>query len=262
MTAQATPSMLNKVPAVTLAFWIIKIAATTVGETGGDALSMTLDLGYLVSTFIFLGIFVVLLAGQIAAKRFRLFLYWAVIVATTTTGTTISDYLDRTAGLGYPRASSLLFAGVLVSLALWRLTTGSVSVNRITTRRAEFFYWITILISNTLGTALGDFTADSMSAGFEGGALIFGAALVAIAYLYFFTRVDRTFLFWSAFVLTRPLGAVSGDILTKPLHQGGLALDRITSSLAIAGVMIVCILLTEQRSERQASQGGSGDPVH
>jgi uncharacterized membrane-anchored protein len=249
VSEQTPASMLNKVPAVTLAFWIIKIAATTVGETGGDALSMTLNLGYLVSTYIFFGIFVVLLAGQLAAKRFHPFLYWAVIVSTTTTGTTISDYLDRTAGLGYPRASALLFAGVLASLALWRLTTGSVSVSRITTRRAEFFYWITILISNTLGTALGDFTADSMSAGFEGGALVFGALLAIIAAAYFFTKIDRTLLFWSAFVLTRPLGATLGDIVTKPVHDGGLNLDRITSSLAIAAVMVVCILLTERRSE-------------
>ncbi len=248
-TDQAS-SMLNKVPAVTLAFWVIKIAATTVGETGGDALSMTLNLGYLVSTYIFAGIFVVVLIGQLAARRFHPFLYWAVIVATTTTGTTISDYLDRTAGLGYPRASALLFTGVLLSLGLWRLTTGSVSVSSITTRRAEFFYWMTILISNTLGTALGDFTADSIEAGFEGGALIFGAALVVIAALYFFTKINRTLLFWSAFVLTRPLGATLGDILTKPISHGGLNLDRITSSLVIAAFMIVCILFTRQRSEQ------------
>jgi uncharacterized membrane-anchored protein len=245
-----TSSMLNKVPAATLAFWVIKIAATTVGETGGDALSVTLNLGYLVSTYIFAGIFLVVLAGQLAARRFHPFLYWAVIVATTTTGTTISDYLDRDAGLGYPRASALLFAGVLLSLGLWRLTTGSVSVSRITTRRAEFFYWMTILISNTLGTALGDFTADSIDAGFEGGALIFGAMLVVIAALYFFTKLNRTFLFWSAFVLTRPLGATLGDILTKPVNHGGLNLDRITSSLVIAAFMIVCILFTRQRSEQ------------
>jgi len=250
-SADQTASMLNKVPAVTLAFWVIKIAATTVGETGGDALSMTLNLGYLVSTYIFAGIFVVVLIGQLAARRFHPFLYWAVIVATTTTGTTISDYLDRTAGLGYPRASALLFTGVLLSLGLWHLTTGSVSVSRITTRRAEFFYWMTILISNTLGTALGDFTADSIDAGFEGGALIFAAMLVVIAALYFFTKINRTFLFWAAFVLTRPLGATLGDILTKPVSHGGLNLDRITSSLVIAGFMIVCILVTRQRSEQE-----------
>ena len=242
--------MLNKVPAVTLGFWIIKIAATTVGETGGDALSMTLNLGYLVSTFIFAGIFVVVLTGQLAARRFHPFLYWAVIVATTTTGTTISDYLDRTAGLGYPRASALLFAGVLLSLALWRLTTGSVSVDRITTRRAEFFYWITILISNTLGTALGDFTSDSIDAGFDGGVLIFGAALIVLAAAYFFTKINRTFLFWAAFVLTRPLGATAGDLLTKPVQEGGLHLDRIMASLVIAAFMVVCILFTRQGSEQ------------
>ncbi len=199
--------MRNKVPAVTLAFWIIKIAATTVGETGGDTLSMSLNLGYAISTLIFAGIFVVLLIAQVASRSFRPLLYWAVIVATTTTGTTISDYLDRTAGLGYPRASALLFTGVLVSLALWRLTTGSVSVEKITTRRAEIFYWVTILISNTLGTALGDFTADSMNSGFEGGALIFAGLIALIAAAYFFTRISHTLLFWAAFILTRPLGA-------------------------------------------------------
>src|SRR5580700_3425353 len=179
-TDQAS-SMLNKVPAVTLAFWVIKIAATTVGETGGDALSMTLNLGYLVSTFIFAGIFVVVLAGQLAARRFHPFLYWAVIVATTTTGTTISDYLDRTAGLGYPRASLLLFSIVLLILGAWRISTGSVSVTRIVDRKTEVFYWTTILASNTLGTALGDYLADSQGFGFEGGALVFGGLIALVA---------------------------------------------------------------------------------
>ncbi|HEX3808423.1 MAG TPA: hypothetical protein VH000_10635 [Rhizomicrobium sp.] len=243
--------MRNKVPAVTLAFWVIKIAATTVGETGGDALSMTLNLGYLVSTAIFFAIFVVLLAGQVAAKKFHPFLYWAVIVATTTTGTTISDYLDRTAGLGYPLASLLLFTGVLASLALWSFTTGSVSVERIDTRRAEIFYWVTILISNTLGTALGDFTADSMRSGFEGGALIFAGLLAILAAAYFWTNISRTLLFWTAFILTRPLGATLGDILTKPVSHGGLNLDRITSSLVIAVFIIVCIFLLGRRAEQE-----------
>ena len=248
-------SMMSKVPGVTLAFWIIKVAATTVGETGGDALSMTFNLGYLVSTFIFFAIFIVLLAAQVSAKRFHPFLYWAVIVATTTTGTTISDYLDRTAGLGYPLASLLLFSGVLLSLALWRLTTGSVSVSNIRTRRAEIFYWATILISNTLGTALGDFTADSLNSGFDGAALIFGALLIVIAAAYFLTKLDRTILFWSAFILTRPLGAALGDMLTKPVRHGGLNLDRVTSSLVIAAFMAVCILVTRQRSEQPAAIG-------
>lgn len=248
-------SMRSKIPAVTLAFWIIKIAATTVGETGGDALSMQLNLGYAVSTFIFAAILVVALVGQIAAKRFHPFLYWSVIVATTTTGTTISDYLDRTAGLGYPRASALLFTCVLLSLAAWRLTTGSIAVDKITTRRAEFFYWLTILLSNTLGTALGDYTADSLNSGFEGGALIFSGLIALVALAYFFTKISHAILFWAAFILTRPLGATLGDILTKPVAHGGLNLSRINSSLVIAAFMILAILVAGRRSERSGDGG-------
>ena len=243
------PSMMSKVPAVTLAFWIIKICATTLGETGGDALSMTLNLGYAVSTVIFLGILIATLAGQIAMRSYHPFMYWAVIVATTTAGTTLSDYLDRTLGLGYTKSSILLFAAVLLVLASWRLSTGSVSVSNITTRKAELFYWTTIFFSNTLGTALGDFLATSSGFGFDGGALVFAAAIALIAAAYFFTRVSHTLLFWAAFVLTRPLGASLGDLLTKPQVQGGLNLSRITSSLAIAALMAVCILATDRGAE-------------
>jgi uncharacterized membrane-anchored protein len=243
-------SMMSKVPAVTLAFWIIKISATTLGETGGDALSMTLNLGYAVSTIIFLAILIGTLAGQISLRSYHPFLYWAVIVATTTAGTTLSDYLDRSLGLGYPLSSILLFAAVLLVLASWRLTTGSVSVSKITTRKAELFYWTTIFFSNTLGTALGDFLADSWGFGFDGGAIVFGAAIAVIAAAYFYTSLSHTLLFWAAFILTRPLGASLGDLLTKPQAEGGLDLSRITSSLAIAVFIVVCILLTDRGAER------------
>lgn len=250
--------MKNKVPAVTLAFWIIKIAATTLGETGGDALSMTLNLGYAVSTGIFFMIFAGTAAAQIASSRLHRFLYWAVIVATTTVGTTTSDYLTRSAGLGYLWTSIILFAGVLAVLAVWYFTLGSVNVNQITNRKAETFYWLTILTSNTLGTALGDCLADTSGFGYDGGALVFGAALAVIAVLYFFTSLSRVALFWAAFILTRPLGATLGDVLTKPVDHGGLNLSRFTSSYVIAAFMIVCVLLTSRKSEDDA---GARPPV-
>ncbi len=240
--------LLNKVPEVTFAFWVIKICATTLGETGGDALSMTLNLGYAISTAIFFGIFLVTAAAQVSAKSYHRFLYWAVIVATTTVGTTMSDYLTRTAGLGYLKSSLLLFAIVLGVLALWRFTLGSVSVNRITDRKVESFYWVTILFSNTLGTALGDCLADTTRLGYEGGALVFAGALVLIAAVYLWTDISHTALFWSAFILTRPLGATLGDLLTKPVAHGGLYLGRITSSLIIAAFIIVAILFTSRKA--------------
>src|SRR5271155_2913141 len=238
---------LNKVPAVTLAFWVAKIAATTLGETGGDAVSMSMNFGYLAATGIFAVIFVVALALQVAQRRYRPFNYWFVIVATTTVGTTISDYLDRTAGLGYPLTSLILFGVVLACLGAWRLTTGTISVARIADRKTEIFYWTTILASNTLGTALGDYLADSKGFGFAGGAMVFGGAIAAIGLAYFFTGISRTILFWAAFILTRPLGATLGDILTKPFDSGGLNLDRIESSLALALFMTACIALTGLR---------------
>ena len=242
----------NKVPQVTLAFWIIKICATTLGETGGDALSMTLHLGYAISTGIFFAIFVGTVAAQVSTSRYHPFLYWAVIVATTTVGTTMSDFLTRTAGLGYLKASILLFAMVLLVLLIWRLVLGTVSVNWITNRSAESFYWLTILFSNTLGTALGDCLADTSGLGYEGSALVFSGALALIAALYFFTQISHTTLFWSAFILTRPLGATLGDLLTKPVDHGGLNLSRFTSSYVIAGFMVVCILFFSQRSKQKA----------
>jgi len=249
--------LLNKVPQVTLMFWVIKIVATTLGETGGDALSMSLNLGYAVSTVIFFGIFLATLAGQVSVRSFHPFLYWSVILATTTTGTTISDYLDRTLAFGYVLSSIVLFLTVLVSLAVWRFSTGSVSVSKITTRRAEIFYWVTILFSNTLGTALGDFLATTRGLGFEGGALVLGAMLTTIALAYFLTNTSHTLLFWAAFILTRPLGATLGDILTKPLEEGGLDLSRFTSSAALAVFMVVCIVLSRASSEQPPSGLGA-----
>ena len=237
----------SKVPAVTLAFWVVKIAATTLGETGGDALSMSMNLGYGLSSLIFAGIFLLALAAQVAEKRYHPLNYWFVIVATTTVGTTVSDYLDRTLALGYPLSSVLLFATVLLVLALWRISTGTVSVANIRSRKNEVFYWATILASNTLGTALGDFLADTKGFGYGGGALVFGGLIALVAAAYYFTKLSPTLLFWSAFILTRPLGATLGDILTKPHSHGGLDLDRLSSSAVIAIFMAICIMLTNLR---------------
>ncbi|MEA2819969.1 MAG: hypothetical protein QOJ86_1973 [Bradyrhizobium sp.] len=235
----------NKVPEVTLAFWVIKIAATTLGETGGDALSMTLNLGYALSTLVLFGIFVAVVWAQIGSKRFHPYLYWTVIVATTTVGTTMADFADRSLGVGYVGGSLILFAILMATLAIWKFAVGSVSVNAIVSPKAETFYWLTILFSNTLGTALGDFLADS-GLGYEGAAVIFAGLLALIAAAYFRTRVSHTLLFWMAFILTRPLGATVGDMLTKPHADGGLDLSRITSSAVIAVFIIGCIALTSQ----------------
>lgn len=251
--------VLSKVPLVTLGFWIVKICATTLGETGGDALSMTLNLGYLVSTYIFLAFFLVTLALQVASKRYHPFFYWAVVVATTTVGTTTSDYMDRTLGLGYPRASAILFAAVIAVLVAWHFTTGQIQVDHITTRRNEIFYWLTILVSNTLGTALGDFTADDLGLGFGGGALLFAALIAVVVAVWYFTDVPRSVLFWAAYVLTRPLGATLGDTLTKPLAHGGLNLGRIASSLVMAAVMVVLIAVTPLR-RRMANARAAAHP--
>jgi uncharacterized membrane-anchored protein len=239
-------SALSKIPEVALGFWIIKIAATTLGETGGDALSMGLGLGYLTSTFIFFGFFLVLVTAQIKAMRFHPYLYWGVIVGTTLAGTTMADFADRSLGIGYPGGTSILFGLVVLSLVVWKLTVGTVSVNNIVTPKAEMFYWLTILFSNTLGTALGDWTSEGT--GFGGGVFLFIGLLAIIAALYFFTKISRTFLFWTAFILTRPLGASMGDLLTKPHADGGLALSRYLSSAVIAVFMVVCILLFPQRA--------------
>jgi len=235
---------ISKVPQVTLMFWIIKIFATTLGETGGDAVTMTWELGYAVGSLIFLGFFAVTLAVQVASKRYHPFVYWAVVVATTTVGTTLSDYFDRTLGLGYVKSSIILFCGVLIILFVWRLVMGRIEFENITNRKDEFFYWVTILVSNTLGTALGDFTADDAGLGFERGALVFAGLIALVAVAHYFTKISDRVLFWAAYILTRPLGATLGDTLTKPHAEGGLNLSRITSSLVIAAIMVVMIFLT------------------
>ncbi|CAN5564956.1 hypothetical protein BH09PLA1_BH09PLA1_28270 [soil metagenome] len=246
-TDNERPGLLSKVPAVTLAFWIIKICATTVGETGGDALSMTLQLGYAVSTLIFLCFFLVTVSAQFASKKYHPFIDWAVVVATTTVGTTLSDFLDRTAGLGYIYSSIIEFAAVIAVLIAWKITTGAIEFDKIASRTDELFYWLTILVANTLGTALGDCVADDMGLGFERGALLFAGLLAVVLAAYFFTKIPRAVLFWAAYVLTRPLGATLGDMLTKPHDEGGLNLGRIASSLVIAGVMIVLIAFFSRR---------------
>ena len=239
-------STLSKVPAVTLTFWIVKILATTLGETGGDTVSMTMNLGYLIGTAIFLAALVVLVVFQIVAKKFHPALYWATIIASTTAGTTMADFADRSLGIGYAGGSTLLFALVIGSLAIWYRAEGSVSVQTVNTPRVEIFYWATITFSQTLGTALGDWIADA-GLGYEGGALVFGAILAVVATFYFWTRISHVALFWAAFILTRPLGATVGDLLDKPLAQGGLNVSRPLASALLAVIIVVCILVFPQR---------------
>ena len=250
----AEANVLSKVPAVTLAFWVVKILATTLGETGGDALSMTLKLGYAVSTLIFLVFFLVTVTAQIRSSHYHPLFYWAVVVATTTVGTTTSDYIDRTLGLGYIKSSIILLALVLILLAAWRHFTGAIRVDRITNRKDEIFYWVTILVSNTLGTALGDFVATSTGLGFQRGALVFAGLIAVVAALHFFTAIPESVLFWAAYVLTRPLGATLGDTLTKPVADGGLNLSRITSSLVMAVAMVVLVAVTSLRRRTTTPQ--------
>ena len=247
-------SVLSKVPAVTLGFWIIKILATTLGETGGDTVTMTMNLGYLIGTAIFLSALVVFVILQIAAKKFHPFLYWATIIASTTAGTTMADFADRSLGIGYAGGSTVLLACVLVCLAAWYWSEGTVAVETVGRPRVEAFYWATITFSQTLGTALGDWVAAApdehppgMGFGYEIGALVFGGALAIIAALYFWTRISRVWLFWAAFILTRPLGATIGDFLDKPLAQGGLSLSRPMASAALAVLIVVLILIIPQR---------------
>jgi uncharacterized membrane-anchored protein len=243
---------LSKVPELTFIFWVIKIAATTLGETAGDAVSMSMNLGYLVGTAIFAAIFLVAVLVQIKAPRFHPFIYWATIIATTTVGTTMADFADRSLGIGYAGGSSLLLVLLLSSLAIWYKTLGTVSASKLSDPKAEIFYWVTIMFSQTLGTALGDWTADSAGFGYAGSMAIFGGALVVLVGLYFFTKISRTFLFWAAFILTRPLGAVVGDFLDKPIDHGGLALSRYTASAALFAFMVVCILMFKNRAAKKA----------
>ena len=249
---------LSKVPAVTIAFWAVKILATTLGETGGDALSMTLKLGYAVSTLVFLAFFLVTLTAQVRSKHYHPVFYWAVVVATTTVGTTTSDYFDRTLGLGYVKSSIILLCVVIALLAAWRYSTGAIRVDQITTRKDEIFYWVVILVSNTLGTALGDFVATTIGLGFQRGALVFAGLIGLVALAHFFTSLPKGILFWAAYVLTRPLGATLGDTLTKPTADGGLNLGRITSSLVMAGVMVVLIASTSLRRRGAPQRAAPG----
>lgn len=229
---------MSKVPEVTLLFWLIKIAATTLGETAGDAASMSMDLGYLVSTGIFAILFAVAVALQLITDRFNPWLYWTTIIATTTVGTTLADFADRSIGIGYAGGSLLLFSLLFGSLLLWYRTLGSVAIDTVSTPKAEGFYWVTIMFSQTLGTALGDWVADSAGLGYLGSALVFGSLLAAVGVAYYRTDISPSILFWTAFVLTRPLGAVVGDFLDKPLDHGGLALSRFAAS----GVLLALIL--------------------
>jgi len=244
----ATDKIMSKVPEVTLIFWIIKIAATTLGETGGDTVSMTMNLGYLIGTAIFATLLVALVIAQIRADRFHPTLYWATIVASTTAGTTLADFADRSLGIGYPGGSLLLVACLAATLWLWHRSLGTISVNTVSTPKAEAFYWSAITFSQTLGTALGDWIADDTPLGYGGGALVFGAALAIIALLYYRTKVSHITLFWAAFILTRPLGATVGDFLDKPLADGGLALSRPLASLVLAIFILGCLFLLPHRA--------------
>ena len=244
----------NKVPEVTLGFWIIKIAATTLGETGGDTVTMTLNWGYLAGTALFLVALVLLVSLQIIARKFHPFLYWATIIASTTFGTTMADFADRSLGIGYTGGSSLLLICLLATLGLWYRSTGSISVDTVNSPKVEVFYWAAITFSQTLGTALGDWMADSTGLGYEGGALVFGAGLAIVAAAYYWTNVSRVTLFWTAFILTRPLGATVGDFLDKPVSNGGLALSRPLASAILAAFILVCLLVLPQRAGSHPGQ--------
>jgi uncharacterized membrane-anchored protein len=238
----------NKVAGVTVSFWIMKICATTLGETAGDLLSMTLKVGYAVSSLVLISLFFVSLVAQLRARKFHPWLYWTVILTTSTAGTTMSDYMDRTLGLGYAQGSLIILSALGAILIAWRLTEGSLSVNRIETLRAEMFYWFAILISNTLGTALGDYLADDSGLGFLGGAALIGGLLVLVVVAYRLTRLDRVVLFWVAFVLTRPFGATFGDLLTKPVSRGGLNFGTIGSSTILLALLVGLLVYTGRRA--------------
>jgi uncharacterized membrane-anchored protein len=262
-TMQNEDEILSKVPEVTIGFWVIKILATTLGETGGDAVTMTWlradahphNGGYLIGTGIFLSVFVAAVFAQILARRFSPWIYWLAIVASTTVGTTMADFFDRSLGIGYTGGSSILLACVLCSLATWYLALGSINVQTVATPKVEIFYWVTITFSQTLGTALGDWTADSTGLGYDGGALVFCAGLALLAALYYWTIISRVFLFWAAFILTRPLGATVGDFLDKPTSHGGLALSRPWASVVILAVIVVFIVVLPQRPGRHPGSG-------
>jgi uncharacterized membrane-anchored protein len=251
---ETTEQYATKVPELTLVFWIIKIAATTLGETGGDTVTMTLNWGYLAGTAIFFTLLIALVSVQIRWDRFNPYLYWATIVASTTAGTTMADFADRSLGLGYAGGTSLLFACVVAVLAAWYWSLGSISVTTVNTPKTEAFYWLAITFSQTLGTALGDWMADDTGLGYGGGALVFGAALAVLALAYYRSNISRVFLFWAAFILTRPLGATVGDFLDKPIKEGGLALSRPIASAVIAAFIVACLLVLPQRAGQHPGQ--------
>jgi uncharacterized membrane-anchored protein len=244
----------SKVPEATLIFWLIKVLATTLGETGGDAVSMSMNLGYALSSLLVIGLFFVAVAVQISAKSFHPLLYWVVMIATTTAGTTMADFADRSLGIGYPGGASLLFLLLMASLTFWYSAEGTISVGTVTTPKIEAFYWISILFSQTLGTALGDWMADTNGLGYEGGALVFSAGLAAIAAAYFWTSISRTLLFWCAFVLTRPLGATLGDWLDKPVQDGGLAFSRYYATAILGAAILASIAFLPQRADSHAGE--------
>jgi len=253
---QHSSTALSKVPEITLLFWAIKIAATTLGETGGDAVSMSMHLGYLTGTAIFAVVFLLAVSAQIRARTFQPLLYWTTIIATTTVGTTLADFADRSLGIGYAGGTLLLSAALVGSLLLWRRSMGSVSMamamGSISSPKAEMFYWITVMFSQTLGTALGDWTADTAGLGYSGGAIVFGVLLALVVLAYWRTAISRTALFWAAFILTRPLGAVVGDFLDKPIASGGLNLSRYTASAVLFAFILTCILVFRQRAAARA----------
>lgn len=243
--------ILSKVPEVTLLFWIIKIFATTLGETGGDAVSMSMNFGYLVGTMIFAVVFVAAVIAQISAKRFHPVIYWTTIVATTTVGTTLADFTDRSLGIGYAGGTATLLTLLVASLLIWYRALGSVAVDTVRSPKSEMFYWMTIMFSQTLGTALGDWTADTAHLGYGGGAILFGGMLAVIALAYYRTKISHTVLFWAAFILTRPLGAVVGDFLDKPILKGGLDLSRYSASTVLIVLIASCIFLFPHRPAKQ-----------
>ena len=244
--------ILSKVPAVTLMFWVIKILATTLGETGGDAVSMSMNLGYLVSTVIFAAIFIIAVIAQISAKKFHPMVYWVTIIATTTVGTTLADYVDRSLGIGYFGGTAILFTLLMGSLIVWHRTLGSIAVDSVNSPKSEMFYWVTIMFSQTLGTALGDWTADTAGMGYGGAAIVFSAMLLVVVVLYYATSLSRTALFWAAFILTRPLGAVVGDFLDKPISKGGLELSRYSASAVLLVLIVLCIFMFSHKAAKKA----------
>ena len=258
MTIDDRRELLSKVPAITMGFWIIKILATTLGETAGDTVSMSMNLGYLIGTAIFLTALIALVWWQVAATRFHPFLYWATIIASTTAGTTMADFATRSLGIGYTGGSTLLLGCVLASLFAWYRTLGSISVDTVREPKAELFYWLTITFSQTLGTALGDWTADTGGLGYLGAAAIFGAMLAALAALFFWTKASRVFLFWAAFILTRPLGAAVGDFLDKPIAKGGLDFSRPLASAVLAAAILVLILVLPQQAGQHPGEDRAG----